>query len=609
MKKANWKIWIIIGGLALGVAAWMTLSGDGATNEEVPTFTAQLGPLQVDVLQGGEIRALQNFEVKSEIEIPTKIISIIPEGYLITEDDIKDGKVLVELDSSELKARIQDHEIDFQTTVATYIDADEGREIQRSENQSLVRDMKEAGVFALMDFEKYLGRDLTAKILTDANLPATGDELDKFAAVLDTQSNTPTDTSALGKAKEPEAKNVSSALAKKRLGVSSERIDFSPFLEGQASGDGAAQQKLRQLEDELLLRKSELSVAKQKVESSERLSSKSFITRTQLELDQVAYEKVTLALKTAETELGLFTKYEFSKQCAMLLSAYRESLTKLERTVRANRSKMAQAETRFQTSKRRYEMQLAKTEELERQLKACTIKATQQGLVAYGDLDAGASYNYSNSIEEGASVRLRQTILTIPDMAQMGVMVKIHESQVKKVKVGQPVLIRVDAEPGKVLEGRVAELALLPDSSSSRYTPNLKVYPANIHIIGNQPWLKPGMNAKAEIIVDQLAEVLYVPVQSIEVEADQHFCYIRNNGKLERRSIKTGVFNDEFIEVRDGLQSGESVALSLPKRANTEESRPEVPSVFPSDGEKPGKPKAKEKSKAVAAAAKPSPAS
>jgi multidrug efflux pump subunit AcrA (membrane-fusion protein) len=609
MKKANWKIWIIIGGLALGVFAWMTLSGDGATNEEVPTFTAQLGPLQVDVLQGGEIRALQNFEVKSEIEIPTKIISIIPEGYLITEDDIKDGKVLVELDSSELKARIQDHEIDFQTTVATYIDADEGREIQRSENQSLVRDMKEAGVFALMDFEKYLGRDLTAKILTDANLPATGDELDKFAAVLDTQSNTPTDTSALGKAKEPEAKAVSSALAKKRLGVSSERIDFSPFLEGQASGDGAAQQKLRQLEDELLLRKSELSVAKQKVESSERLSSKSFITRTQLELDQVAYEKVTLALKTAETELGLFTKYEFSKQCAMLLSAYRESLTKLERTVRANRSKMAQAETRFQTSKRRYEMQLAKTEELERQLKACTIKATQQGLVAYGDLDAGASYNYSNSIEEGASVRLRQTILTIPDMAQMGVMVKIHESQVKKVKVGQPVLIRVDAEPGKVLEGRVAELALLPDSSSSRYTPNLKVYPANIHIIGNQPWLKPGMNAKAEIIVDQLAEVLYVPVQSIEVEADQHFCYIRNNGKLERRSIKTGVFNDEFIEVRDGLQSGESVALSLPKRANTEESRPEVPSVFPSDGEKPGKPKAKEKSKAVAAAAKPSPAS
>jgi HlyD family secretion protein len=148
MMKANWKTWTIICALTLGVVAWMTLSGGSKTGEEVPTFVAQRGPLQVDVLQGGEIQALQNHEVKSEIEIPTKIISIIPEGYLISEEDVKDGKVLVELDSSDLKTRIQDHEIDFQTTVTTYIDADEGREIQRSENQSLVRDMKESGVFA-----------------------------------------------------------------------------------------------------------------------------------------------------------------------------------------------------------------------------------------------------------------------------------------------------------------------------------------------------------------------------------------------------------------------------------------------------------------------------
>ncbi|MEQ1750716.1 MAG: efflux RND transporter periplasmic adaptor subunit [Prosthecobacter sp.] len=598
MMKANWKTWTTIGVLTLGVVAWMTMSGGSKTGEEVPTFVAQRGPLQVDVLQGGEIQALQNHEVKSEIEIPTKIISIIPEGYLISEEDVKDGKVLVELDSSELKTRIQDHEIDFQTTVTTYIDADEGREIQRSENQSLVRDMKESGVFALMDFEKYLGRALTGQILSDARLPSTGEDLDKFVAMLDTQANTPLKPSEMKPGGATAAKKTP---IKKSLKEASERIDFSPFLEGQSSGDGEAQQKLRQLEDEGLLRKSELAVAKQKVEASERLSARQFISKTQLENDQVTFEKVSLSVKTAETQLSLFKKYEFSKQCAVLLSAYRESLTKLERTVRANRSKMAQAETRFQTSKRRYEMELNKTEELERQLKACTIKATQPGLVAYGDLNAGASYNYSNSIEEGASVRLRQTILTIPDMAQMGVNVKVHESQVKKVKVGQMALIRVDAEPGKVLEGRVAELALLPDSSSSRYTPNLKVYPAIIHIAGTQSWLKPGMNAKVEIIVDQLAEVLYVPVQSIEVEDDHHYCYISSGSKLERRPITTGVFNDEFIEVRDGLKLGELVALSLPKKAVSEDAKPDSNSPKP---EPLDKPKAKEKIKAVAAATK-----
>jgi hypothetical protein len=282
-------------------------------------------------------------------------------------------------------------------------------------------------------------------------------------------------------------------------------------------------------------------------------------------------------------------------------------LTKLERVVRANRSKMAQAETRFQTSKRRYEMELAQREDLERQFKACTIKAAQPGLVAYGDLDAGSSYNYSNSIEEGASVRLRQTILTIPDMSRMGVHVKIHESQVKKIKLGQMALIRVDAEPGKVLEGRVAELALMPDSSSSRYTPNLKVYPCTIHIEGIHPWLKPGMNAKVEIIVDQLSDVVFVPVQSVEVEQDKHFCYIRSGAKMERRSIETGVFNDEFIEIKDGLQPGDQVAISLPKKSTSDEmNRPGA--VQPVEPGQPGaRPKGQKAGKAKDVAAAPSP--
>jgi HlyD family secretion protein len=604
-NKGNWKIWTAIIVVTAGAGSWLLLGGGSEEVTTVPTFSAARGPLQVAVLQGGEIRALHNHEVKSEIETPTKILSIIPEGYMVTEEDVKEGKVLVELDSTDIKSRIQSHEIDFQTTVSNYIDADEGREIQRSENQSLVRDMKESSTFALMDFEKYLGRELTTKILADAGLPATVDALDKFVHMLDAQANTPVDP-AVVKAAAGGEKAAAKLPPARKLGATPvrERIDFTPFLEGTSGGDGEAQQKLRQLEDDLLLRKSELAVAKQKVESSGRLAARSFISKAQLENDQVTFEKVTLAVKTAATELDLFKKYEFSKQCAMLLSAYRESLTKLERVVRANRSKMAQAETRFQTSKRRYEMELAQREDLDRQFKACTIKATQPGLVAYGDLDAGSSYNYSNSIEEGASVRLRQTILTIPDMSRMGVHVKIHESQVKKVKLGQMALIRVDAEPGKVLEGRVAELALMPDSSSSRYTPNLKVYPSTIHIEGIHPWLKPGMNAKVEIIVDQLSDVVFVPVQSVEVEQDKHFCYIRSGAKLERRPIQTGVFNDEFIEIKDGLQPGDQVAISLPKKSSADDmNRPGA--AQPADPGQPGaRPKGQKagKAKDVAAA-------
>lgn len=599
MKQRKPNKGIIIAGISLlTVLGWWSLSGGGATAEKVPTRLVQRGPLEITVLQGGEIRALHNTEVKSEIEIPTKILSLIPEGYLISEDDIKDGKVLIELDSTDLKTKIETHEIDFQTTVSNYIDADENREIQRSENQTMVRDTKQVAIFALMDFEKYLGRDVTAAILSTATLPPDVEAFEKYAAVLDTLSNVPV-TPATAKTKSQDAAKPGAAKKTVVAAPVTEMIDFSPFLQQKAQSDGEAQQKLRQLEDDMLLHRSELALAKQKVESSKRLAEKKFVTAALLENDQVSFDKVELSVKTSETALALFKKYEFSKQCATFLAAYREALNKLQRTIRANRSRMAQAETKFSTAKRRYEMELAQRENLELQLKACVIKAPQPGLVAYGDLNASSSYNYNNSIEEGATVRLRQTMLTIPDMSQMGVRVNVHESQIKKVRIGQPVKVRVDAEPGKELDGRVAELAVLPDSSSSRYTPNLKVYPCTIHINGYHPWMKPGMNAKVEIIVDQLADVIYVPVQSIEVEQDRHFCYVSNNGALERREISTGVFNDEFIEVRNGLQGGEHVALALPKKAEADMGA--AGSEGPAPKAKPSKPK----EKAVAIANKP----
>ena len=582
----------------LAIGGWWSMSGSGTTTEKVPTFIVQRGPLEINVLQGGEIRALENYGVKSEIEIPTKILNLIPEGYMITEEDVKDGKVLIELDSTDLKTKIETHEIDFQTTVSSYIEADENREIQRSENQTLVRDTKQVGMFALMDFEKYLGREVTGAILKAAGLPPDVEAFEKYADVLETQANSmPSSEATISK----RASSVKDGTVKKTLAAmpASEMIDFSPYLEQRGESDGEAQQKLRQLEDDLLLHRSELAVAKQKVESSKRLAEKKFVTAALLENDQVSFEKIKLSVKTSETALALFKKYEFSKQCATYLAAYREALNKLLRTIRANRSRMAQAETKFTTAKRRYEMEVDRRENLELQLKACVIKAPQIGLVAYGDLNASAAYNYSNSIEEGATVRLRQTLLTIPNMSQMGVRVNVHESQIKKVRIGQPVKVRVDAEPGKELDGRVAELAVLPDSSSSRYTPNLKVYPCTIHINGYHPWMKPGMNAKVEIIVNQLADVIYVPVQSIEVEQDHHYCYISNNGALERREISTGLFNDEFIEVRDGLKGGEAVALALPKKAETDMGGPGRPE-HEGDGSKSKPSKPKEKAVAVA---------
>jgi HlyD family secretion protein len=565
LLKQHWRR-LVAALVALLVIIWYnTSSSSSLTAEDVPTYNVQKGNLQIHVLQGGEIRALKNYEVKSEIESSTKIISLIPEGYLVTEKDIQESKVLAELDSTEIKNKISDHDIEFQTTVSAYIEADENREIVRSESQSRVRETRNLSLFALMDFEKYLGKEAAGAILQTQNLPGNVDAFEQQVLSLEQQV-------VASRAKSPEGiqdKKVTAPVAK--YSGAEAREQYLKVLTDTESTDGEAQQKLRQLNDELLLQKSELGLAKQNFEASNRLASKSFITKTALENDQVSLEKVKLSVQTAETSLDLFRRYEFPKQCESLLSNYQESLHKLQRTMRENRAKQAQAESKFQTAKARYDMQLAKKESLEYQLKACVIKATQTGLVAYGPINASTSSRSNEPIEEGATVRLRQTILTIPDMSQMGVNVAIHESQVKKVRLGQPAEITVDAEPGKTLYGQVAEVAVLPDSSSSRYTPTLKVYPCTIHIEGAHSWLKPGMNAKVNVIVKELVDVVYVPVQSIEVEDDQHYCYVQSGSDLQRRELKTGSFNDEFIEVKSGLQTNEIVALALPKRLATEE--------------------------------------
>lgn len=586
-------IWITSATVGVGLIAWFINGRGSEATANMPTIPVQKGTIQINVLQGGEIRALRNHEVKSEIELPTKILSLIPEGYRITEEDVKNGKVLIELDSTDLKDKITNHEIEFQTTVSAYIEADEQRAIQQSDNQSLSRDAEQAMRFSLMDFERYMGKDVAQKVLKERDLPSTSDELEAYSGVLneykpklDSLALNSAPASAVTKdpikeAQEPQAAQTPTTEEEKASAKTpTGRVNFLTYLEGDQLGDGEAQQRLRNLSDDVLIAKSTLTLAKQNIEASERLASKNFITKTTLETDQVNFEKSRLSVQTAETQLDLFMKYEFPKQAELTLSNYEEALKKLQRTLRANRSRMAQAESKFQTAKRRYEVSLQRKEDLERQLKATILKAPVPGLVAYGANTGNTAYRSNEVIEEGASVRLRQTLLTIPNMSQMGVAVNIHESQVKKIRLGQPCRVTVDAEPGRTLEGKVAELAVLPDSASSRFTPNLKVYPAVVHINGTHDWLKPGMNAKVEIIVDQLDGILYVPVQSIEVENDHFFTYVPKGSDLERRQVKTGSFNDQFIEITNGLSLGEQVTLAIPKRQSLE-SNPVLTSPSP----------------------------
>ncbi len=367
-------------------------------------------------------------------------------------------------------------------------------------------------------------------------------------------------------------------------------LDFSKYANIDALGDGEAKQKLRKFEDDLQVAQKELGQSKGTAEGTRRLFDKGFVTRTDLQRDEIAFENSRLKVQTAETARDLFLKYEFPKSAEESLSKYAEAVREFDKARRVAISRLAQARAKLQSAQGQHEVQLRQKKDLNEQLEKCTLRAQKSGLVVYGgNRDDMMFYGGEERIREGATVRERQAIITIPDTTRMSVNVKIHESYIKKVRKGLKARITVDAFPDEVLTGEVTKVGVLPDSQNRWMNPDMKVYLTTIAVDGTHEWVKPGMSAKVEILVKNLGDVLYVPVQAISPSNGKQICYVSQGFKPERREVEVGEFNDEFIEVKNGLKEGERVLL---RAAGSSESEPVTQEKSPreNEAEKPAAP-------------------
>lgn len=537
-----------------------------SSKSDMPVATANRGELVIDVLEGGNIQALNFLEFRNEVKLSSgvKILDIIHEGYMVTEEDVADEKVLVRLDPSDLEEEIVDHDVDFQQTESTYAEAKQNIEIEESEALSDVKAERQQLRFALLDFEKFVGAQASEKILKQVQLPYNKETLDLYEKEATALIAETFDSERLAESAVEDDTDQNSYRLQADDSLASE-VDFGNYLKNELLGDGEAEQTIRRMRDEALVAASQLAVVEESVEGAKRLHEREFITRQTLDNEMVSLDKARLALQRSETELELFADYEFPKEAEKMLSRYEEALLSLIRTKREGMAKMSQVHARFRSAKRRYELQLKKRQNLEEQLASCTIRAELPGLVAYG----GANPNYYTSrhydgISEGATLKTGQPIITIPDMSKLGVEVNIHESHIKKIKLGQKVYITAESEADKTLTGRISKVAVLPDSNASRYNPSLKVYPATVEIDGTHEFLKPGMSAKVEIIVDELSDVTYVPVQAVFAENQEHFVFKRTMRGYERLPVEVGANNNDFIEIKGGLEPGEDVFLKMP---------------------------------------------
>jgi multidrug efflux pump subunit AcrA (membrane-fusion protein) len=93
----------------------------------------------------------------------------------------------------------------------------------------------------------------------------------------------------------------------------------------------------------------------------------------------------------------------------------------------------------------------------------------------------------------------------------------------------------------------------------------VKVYTTQVSIDGKHDVLKPGMSAKVKIFVEQLNDVKIVPVQVVANRTGKKVCYVVTDNGLDQREVQTGMFNDTFVEITEGLEAGEKVLLVPPR--------------------------------------------
>jgi HlyD family secretion protein len=329
--------------------------------------------------------------------------------------------------------------------------------------------------------------------------------------------------------------------------------------------DGDWPQIKRDAESTILTAKEKLAIDKDSLDWSVKLAKEGFETDKKVETDRYTFLQSEVRLKQVEESLRLLNKYDHPKLLRQFESNLEEAQEDLVRVKSQAASKISQEEAELKTTENRAGLQRKKLGEYEEQIAAAKIHAPEDGMVVYPFVSFRSMSQAM--IEEGASVRPRQELIKLPDVSQMKVTIKVHESHVNQVVAGMGAYVVLDSLPDLRFKGHVQRVNLMPDQGSRFSNPNLKVYSTVILVDDKLPDVKPGLSARAEIVVTNLTDVIKVPLQCVTTHKNTQVCYVKKGGEDTPTPVEVGLYNAKFIEVTSGLKPGDQINLSPPLSA------------------------------------------
>lgn len=219
-----------------------------------------------------------------------------------------------------------------------------------------------------------------------------------------------------------------------------------------------------------------------------------------------------------------------------------------------------------------------KLQDLEVQLEIAEEKLADY--MIYSSIDGTFT---SNSVEQGNSIKQGDVLGSVANYDTMEFSIDIDELDIAKIKIGQTANITIDAlteTTDKPMTGAVTKIAVEGTSSDG-----VSTYPVTIQLEKNEA-LKGGMNANAEIIVEQKTNALYVPVEAVQKKNGKSYVMVvgQNAPGSEMKFITAGISNDQYTEILEGLNEGDEVIVTSTSSSDTSQQNQPAGMGMPMDG-------------------------
>lgn len=265
-------------------------------------------------------------------------------------------------------------------------------------------------------------------------------------------------------------------------------------------------------------------------------------------------------IKIADLNAAHQTTIENAKLAELTFKsmAYAAKLDRDASEARLNnaRNEIKVAANRVKQEENRRDVQLRQVDDLiadkDRKLKETrqaiedfTIHAPEDGIVVYPLIKISG---LTRKAQTGDQLYKSQIFLIIPNLFKMTAQLEIAEEDIRRVKIGQPATILLEAFKDKFFTGEVYNIAPLAHVKENNEF--IKVFTVGVRVRERDlDRLRPGMNARVNLRLAEYQKAWALPVNSVVSEGEKFLVHVEESGKIRSVPIKVIDSGKESIVV------------------------------------------------------------